>query len=135
MAQWERHIDTDDHHIVKFRAKIFPDGTIRFIFKNFQPGLKDVAAKSGFPTIVGIQDGFATKKPDQPKGLKCDLGAIQLQSFRISFLEFSPREVLIAQAVDYWTAAKRVRIAFNLKSKVGHKDTINECHFKAILNE
>ena len=108
MAQWERHIDADDHHIVKFRAKIFPDGTIRFIFKNFQPGLKDVAAKSGFPTIVGIQDGFATKKPDQPKGLKLDLGAIQLQSFRISFLDFCHWEALIAQTVDYCAAATRV---------------------------
>jgi hypothetical protein len=68
LTQWERHIDGDDHHIVKFRVKLFPDGTIRFMYKNFQSGLKDVVAKTGYPAIIGSQDGFATQKPDQQKG-------------------------------------------------------------------
>ena len=55
LIQWEKHIDDDDHHILKFRAKIFPDGTIRFIYHNFLNVAAEAAKKTGYPVIVGVQ--------------------------------------------------------------------------------
>ena len=68
MAQWEKHIDGDDHHIIKFRLKLYPDGTIRFIYRNILSVTADAAKKTGYPIIIGVQDGFATQKPAGQKG-------------------------------------------------------------------
>ena len=85
--QWERHIDSDDHHIIKFRAKLFPDGSIRFIYRNVPPQLKDILAKTGFPAIIGVQDGFAVQKPDGQKGgLLLHNGGI-LRPFPLNFTD------------------------------------------------
>jgi hypothetical protein len=69
MAQWEKHIDGDDHHIIKFRLKLYPDGTIRFIYRNILSVTADAAKKTGYPIIIGVQDGFATQKPAGQKGM------------------------------------------------------------------
>ena len=55
LIQWEKHVDDDDHHILKFRAKIFPDGTIRFIYHNFLKVALDAVKKTGYPAIIGVQ--------------------------------------------------------------------------------
>jgi hypothetical protein len=62
LAQWEKHVDGDDHHILKFRVKLFPDGSIRFMYRNFLTATKEAVQKTGYPAILGVQDGFSTPK-------------------------------------------------------------------------
>ena len=61
-AEWTEHYLHDDRHKQEYQVNVYQDGSITFLYKNLLPQLFDLAAETGYPIQIGLQDGFAVKQ-------------------------------------------------------------------------
>ena len=61
-------MDGNDDHKLEFQVKLYPNGNIWFIYHNIKVEAKQAAQQTGYPVIIGLQNGFATKDKETSKG-------------------------------------------------------------------
>ena len=68
MIQWIKYVDGDTNHKLEFQAKLYPNGEIWFVYHNIVVEAKQAAQATGYPIIIGLQNGFAAKDNTTSKG-------------------------------------------------------------------
>jgi hypothetical protein len=67
-----KHYLKDDHIRQRLQLTIYPDGSMTFLYQNLLPELLDLADSSGYPVVIGAQEGFT--KPDNVDDSKWQAG-------------------------------------------------------------
>ena len=56
-----------------FQAKLYPHGYIEFIYHNIKLEAKKAATETGYPVIIGLQNGFVAKDDKTSQGMQCKI--------------------------------------------------------------
>ncbi len=67
-AQWTKHYLHNDRVKQVVQVKLTADGRVVFLYHNLLAQLLDQAEETGYPIVIGMQDGFAQEDNDDDSG-------------------------------------------------------------------
>ena len=59
VAEWDRHFNNGEENRLKMQLRIFLDGTVTFVYKNFHPSIVNSVTSKKYPILIGLKDGFS----------------------------------------------------------------------------
>lgn len=68
VVQWDKHIGDDDDNRLHIQLRILLDGSMSFLYNNFQVAGRNIIQSKGYPILIGLRDGFSVMDMDKPKG-------------------------------------------------------------------